>query len=240
MKEWWAGALAISVVFLELVVVHFALDIPRQVTWLLDLATLTLLVGFIGVASGKGPVGFLIDDRNKLSLSRLQVTLWTLVVISAVASIVLIKLAAGESPDVEIPEPLLWAIGISGTALAGTAVIQHVKEDPARTPSQPRTANLRGLIVVNPTPAAAGWTDLFMGEEEGNFDRLEIGKVQMFYFTVIAVIVYGLSILELLGGETSTGGIESLPALSGGLVALLGLSNGIYLAKKAAPNTPPA
>jgi hypothetical protein len=242
MNQWWAGALAIVAVFVELVVVHFGLDVPRQVAWLADLATFTVLVGFIGVATGKGPVGLLIDDRNKLSLSRLQITLWTLIVLSAIAAVVLIRLAAGESPDVGIPEPLLWAIGISGTALAGTAVIQHVKMEPTRAPESPRAgvANTRGCIVVNGSPTEAKWTDMFMGEEDGNFDHLEIGKVQMFYFTVIAVIVYSLSILQLLGSDTSTSSISSLPELSGGLIALLGLSNGLYLAKKAVPNTPPA
>ncbi len=63
-------------------------------------------------------------------------------------------------------------------------------------------------------PSHAQWSDLFRGEEVGNGAYLDIGRVQMFYFTFILVLAYGYT----LGGmfSNSEGGITELPAVSEG------------------------
>ena len=57
---------------------------PSERVWIWIL-TMLLLTGLI-LVSGQGIVGrwlgFLIDDRNKMSLSRLQFMLWTVIVLS--------------------------------------------------------------------------------------------------------------------------------------------------------------
>ena len=56
----------------------------------------------------------------------------------------------------------------------------------------------------------------------------------MFYFTVVAALVYTLAIMQVLGGDP-TALPNGLPAISSGLAAVLGLSNGAYLVNKAVP-----
>ncbi len=63
--------------------------VDRTVTsqWLLVLLLFTVLLGVIGRQINGRWLGVLIDSRNKMSLSRLQVALWTLVVLSAYLTI---------------------------------------------------------------------------------------------------------------------------------------------------------
>jgi hypothetical protein len=224
-RSWFVGVVVIFGVALELWFVHILLNLPPQLGFLLDAATIV------------GLIALLIDERNKMSLSRLQVTVWSVIILCAIASIGLSRVEAGvEDPlAIAIPEELLWVLGITGTALVGTPLIQKVKADAAvaNPPNLGPGKAMLGRLVVNTTAAGADWTDIFMGEEASNSVHLDVGKVQMFYFTAIAALVYALSVLQALGAAASS--IDSLPALSSGFVALLGLSNGAYLANKAVP-----
>jgi len=87
---------------------------------------------------------------------------------------------------------------------------------------------------VNLEPSSAGWGDLFKGEETGNAAQLDMGKVQMLFFTLILVLAYGIAIDALLNG---TGAVKELPILDAGIVALLGSSHAGYLANKAVPRS---
>jgi hypothetical protein len=59
-----------------------------------------VLLGVFAAVAGQGNTGLwrglLIDERNKISLSRLQLTLWTIVVLSGFLSAVFSNLAAGQ------------------------------------------------------------------------------------------------------------------------------------------------
>lgn len=91
--------------------------------------------------------------------------------------------------------------------------------------------DVQGSLVVNQSPDDAGWADLFRGEDVGNAGHLDLGKIQMFYFTLIIVFAYGAAIAEMF--ESSRFGITKFPLLSSGTVALLGISHAGYLANKA-------
>ena len=56
----------------------------------------------------------------------------------------------------------------------------------------------------------------------------------MFYFTVVAVMSYGYALADMFG--TAAPGNE-FPAVSSGLLGLLGISHAGYLAEKAMPHT---
>jgi hypothetical protein len=91
-----------------------------------------------------------------------------------------------------------------------------------------------GLIVENRDAAQTRWSDLFRGEETTNAAQLDLDKVQMFYFTVILLVVYGVT----LGSGLAQGQvITSFPKLSEGMVALLGISHAGYLTHKTLPHT---
>ncbi len=240
-QRWLVGLVLLVGTVVELFVVHIALDLPRQLGWLIDLVVLTAVLGVIGVALRAHPLGILIDERNKMSLSRLQMSIWTVIVLTAFAAIGLSRVGQDGVADplaVAIPEQLLWAIGITATALVGTPVIRQLKEGPSVRADLAGEADrfVIGPIIYNKEPSRAKWTDIFAGEEIGNEGVADLGKVQMFYFTAIAAIVYAFAVFQLLSG-TEPRDLTGLPVLSEGMVVLLGLSNGAYLIKKAVPGT---
>ena len=53
------------------------------IAWGITVLVITFIVGSIGVAINKHPLGILVDSRNRMSLSRMQMTLWTILLVSA-------------------------------------------------------------------------------------------------------------------------------------------------------------
>jgi hypothetical protein len=162
----------------------------------------------------------------------------------------------------------LWALlGISGASLAGSGLIKNSKENQDEPPAavvhplfkkivdkgsetvtadasgniQPaRGPSLRGVSIVNDDPKDAKWLDIFQGEELGNKNYLDIGKTQMFFFTIIVWVSYATSLGGFLIAHIKIGGgaFEEMPLVSTGMVTLLGISHAAYLANKAVPHTP--
>lgn len=218
------------------------------VAWVLNMV---LLAGFI-VAIGDGIVGLkrgaLIDARNKISLSRLQLFLWTVLILSALITVAILNVSRGSAAplSIGIPQELWWLMGISTTSMVGSTLIKSVKAadepDPGEKASaidavkqkEGADAGTKGTLVVKCSPADASWYDLFMGEEVGNGSHLDLGKVQMFYFTWILVIAYGAALADTFHGLST---VTSFPNLSQGMVALLGISHAGYLTNKAIPHS---
>jgi hypothetical protein len=111
-------------------------------------------------------------------------------------------LAAGQpNPlDISVPSELWLLMGISTTSLMASPLIKSTKtnvqaneEEKSRTYALlAKQMNLekieeavasRGQLVINTHPEAAQWADMFRGEETGNAAHLDLGKIQMFYFT---------------------------------------------------------
>ncbi len=80
--------------------------------------------------------GVLIDTRNKLSLSRLQIALWTIMVLSAYLAMAMPRVIAtvggeltqGKALEITFPGELLLAMGISAASFAGANLIQTNKK----------------------------------------------------------------------------------------------------------------
>ena len=77
--------------------------------------------------------------------------------------------------------------------------------------------------------------DLFQGDEIGNAAHLDLGKVQMFFFTLVMVFTYAAALAHTFFNVSS--GITELPALDQGMVTLLGISHADFLANKAIPHS---
>ncbi len=195
--------------------------------------------------------GLLVDERNKVSLSRLQMTLWTVVILSGFLTAALSNLAAGQtSPlSIAIPHELWLLMGISTTSLVGSPLIKSTKITKKPNEAE-KTSTLtlmsqegldtsivatKGLIVVNTTLEAARWSDLFKGEESGNAAQLDLSKVQMFFFTLILVLAYAVALGNAFSGNVAK--IDGLPALAPGMVTLLGISHAGYLVHKGIPHS---
>ncbi|MBN1274366.1 MAG: hypothetical protein JXB26_19060 [Candidatus Aminicenantes bacterium] len=214
-------------------------------TWIV--ITLILLISVLVIGHGITGMwkGALIDEENKISLSRFQLLCWTVLVLSAFLSAALINITNGSSNPlaISVPEELWVLMGISTTSLVGSPLIKSNKKTKPlnsltfkalmKKDYGPDKIGNSGYIVFNVSQKDASWGDMFKGEEVGNFTQLDLAKIQMFYFTMIAVLSY----IMALGGffASAASAISGLPELSASLIALLGISHGGYLVNKGIP-----
>lgn len=226
----------------------------RLLTWILVMLLFTLFA----IVAGHGLTGrfrgLLIDEQNRMSLSRFQMVLWTTMVLSGFFIMALSNIAAGqESPlSIAIPSEIWILMGISTTSLVASPLIKSTKESKtANDNEKERTFKLmakqmriskdevekkienRGQIVANRNIEDARFSDLFSGEEVRDAAHLDLGRVQMFFFTVVIVVAYAAAIGTVLSSDAIK--IEAFPDLQQGMVALLGISHAGYLTKKAIP-----
>ncbi len=275
--------------------------------WLVLLGLFTAMTLVLSRAFTRRWLGILIDDRNKYSLSRFQMVLWTLVILSsfmgAVLANVRLNLLVYVSGAVDAPRLLtvpsgylvsdvLTDIGIltydpttntlvaiPGVDLSGLNLVESVRDgeqiyvpkigevlpvsvlaDANKAPEEIITTPLsvqipsevwlllgisttslvasplikgqkQDVIVKNESVREAKLGDLFKGEDNSNINLLDLGKVQLLYFTVIVIGAYMIAVANMFLHTNNA--IASLPALDGGVVALLGVSHAGYLGNKA-------
>jgi len=107
---------------------------PAQIllSWLLTLVALSVFVMLVGHGiTGRFWFGWLINEQYRMSLSRLQMFLWTVVVLSAFLTAALANIRMGyfkEAVSIAIPEEVWVAMGISTTALVGSPLILEGKK----------------------------------------------------------------------------------------------------------------
>jgi hypothetical protein len=226
-----AIVLAIGVVGVSLPQSGGQLAFLGQRTVLAWLLIAALMAAFAAVA-GHGVTGLargvLIDERHRVTLGRLQMLLWTILVLSAYMAAALANIGrdAASPLSVNIPSELWLAMGISTASLiAAPAALQYKERRFA-------SSQLHNW----PTEEESRFSDLFRGEEVSDRDHLDLGKVQMTLFTVVLVLGYALAVGDMLGDSTAP--FTTLPAIDDGVVTLLAISHAGYLAKKAAPAAP--
>lgn len=214
-------------------------------TWGIMFALMAAFLICVGYNRTRRVAGCLIDARKRMSLSRFQLMCWTLLVLSAFITAVLYNIQvnpSGQAMLVAIPEALWVVMGISTTSLVASPLLLMATNDkiakdnpPQNTPEKETKAKPTGAASCNDCMTKARWSDLLQGETNANDGVLDIARVQMFYFTLIALLMYTYLLVDTFrqAGSTAEGyGIDSLPPVSGGLIALLGISHTAYLAKK--------
>jgi len=241
--------------------------------WWIFMAGFVLILLITGHGVTGSWKGAFIDNRNVLSLSRFQMMGWTTLVLSAFAAAVFWNIFKANALNLEslglestksglpgLPEELWLLMGISTASLVGSPLILSGKKK--QQPDQKemdKTFELlseqgydkgkldnQGQLVVNKSPDQAKWSDLFTGEETGNFANLDLARLQMFFFTLVSLLTYGVAIGHSLGEAASAtleiinqgkAVIAKFPELSEGLLALIGISHTGYLAAKATANS---
>jgi hypothetical protein len=220
------------------------------------IAIAAVLTGFSALAGYliNGRIdGILIDDRNRISLSRLQWVAWLIVLLGGYYTEAIWNMV-GKSPFPNM-QPDLWALlGIvSGSAVASNLIVDKKKTAQQPTdghsraaPAQPGQPDQIGSIDRNVTVGEASWADLFMGEEAANRDVVDISRLQQLVITVLLVVSYAKLLWDKLGIAMGT---MDMPEVSNGVPAngmtghgflwLLGISHGAYLAYKATPKSGP-
>lgn len=131
----WRGWHTIGLMVIPLAIVLVGIVIPKErplLLWLLTLGVMILIPLIAGHGkTGRFWFGWLINEQNRISLSRLQMFLWTFIVLSAFLAAIIINLKVGRHIDavaITLPEELLIAMGISTTSLVGSPLLLTEKE----------------------------------------------------------------------------------------------------------------
>jgi hypothetical protein len=208
------------------------------ITWPISAVVIVIIYMWVGkAATGNrggddytGTVfGFLIDDRGRYSLTRLQLSLWTLVVLSLTAAVFAARAATrGIDPlTFSIPTQVLGLLGIS---VGSAAIATGVKAYKNRT---------RALFVAASPPGEASVTQMLMVEEGPQADKIvDVYKLQNFLVTIFLVCAYVVLAVHMFAGLgpapaiTSPANITTLPAFSGTFLTLLAISHAGYLGGK--------
>jgi hypothetical protein len=243
-KTFRAGFLGVVLGLQMLLIVLSALFLAKGSNLIAVNCFMVMFFLVLGLYQNNRLLGVLINERNLMSLSRFQSVVWTTILLSAYIVIAFERIRAGTVAD-----PLaiaidwrIWALaGISMTSLIGTPLILSSKKDKVPAPDElgklGSTSDLtEGVLYVNPSPAQAAFTDMFEGDEVRNTDCIDLAKVQMFLFTVVAAITYEgllLSMIRTVPPEA----LDAFPALSEGFLAILGISHGGYLTSKSVTST---
>lgn len=227
---------------------------PSQAwAWAGILALLILFCAAVGVAINGRAAGLLIDERNRVSLSRFQVSAWTTLVLSALLTAALARVRAGAADPlaITIPGDLLVAMGISAASFVSSPMLLSLKAGGAasldlatRTATQlgdhPTDLAPVGQLYGRCDPARARWLDMLRGEETCNAAATDPSKVQQFLMTVMVLGLYGAGLWSFFASAPAAGAgvVQALPDFSPNMLWLIGLSHAGYLAYKAAPHGP--
>lgn len=243
-----AGGAAVAMIAGMAVLAILAPRLGAPTIFLCEAGLMLAVLSAIGLALNGRVLGAAIDGRNRVSLSKLQMLLWTTLVASALITLAAYRLhdpaiaALGAGLKITIPGELLLAMGVSAASFVATPTILSLKA--AETPSAASVDDLAtarggtersiGKVDARKSPADASFTDLFRGDEVGNALSVDLSKVQQVAITLLLLGVYAASVFQtLLTAPTA----NALPALDKDFVTLMAISHGSYLAYKAAPKT---
>ncbi|WP_353230310.1 hypothetical protein [Novosphingobium sp.] len=254
-KSWgWAGLPILATIGLLTFAPQWGVGY-RGVTFVGVMVIVAVELAVIGALVNGRPIGAFIDNRNRISLSKLQAGAWTVVVLAALATAAAFNMVAPDNGTgyvtalaVTIPGDLLLAMGISATSLVASPALLSLKagETPStqavdqaaikmnRTDGTDVPAN--GKVAMKALASEASWADLVTGEEVGNVGYPDLGKIQQVLITALLLGCYTAYIYTAFS-RTTTLAIHSLPLLDTSFVGLLALSHGTYLAYKAVPHT---
>jgi hypothetical protein len=220
------------------------------------LVVVTVAMVLFTIVLGRGLVnrvlGILINERNLMSLSRFQLVVWTVVILSSYLCYGFTRIYAGvpDPLNITIDGQLLLLMGISATSFIAAPLILSSKKDLEPQPmvttktalksgetTQAVEDNREGVIYGNGRVMDARFTDLFQGDELGNATHIDVAKLQLFFFTVIGAVAYFAAVFRELALSAPTS-LVALPLLPTGLIMAIGISHGGYLAGKGVSHTP--
>jgi hypothetical protein len=204
--------------------------------WWIIAISMVVFVAVLGGCINGRILGILITERNIMSLSRLQVVIWTIIVLSAFLAIALKRMFYLGMPiegalAINLPWQLWALMGISTTSLIGSPLISTNRETNLRRSDPDRGTKRPGARISRTNVGDAEFADIFRGDEDGNRNSIDVAKVQMFFFTIISALAYAVLLGNWMVGKTPDA-LSSFPVLPEGLLALLGISHAGYLSGK--------
>lgn len=224
-NRWYGvGLLATAAALAAGLAIPFVETVTRapMLAWLAVAALLSAAFGCFGKGTNGRWIGALIDDRYRVSVSRLQMAAWTILVISTVFAVAADNVAHDRvNPlNITVPEELWVLMGISWISFSGSQLIKS-------TQLTDQSVRAQGSV------ADAELTDLVRAEKRGEEDRLDLGKIQMMLLTVVVITAYSAAVAAMLTGDDPQ---RSLPPINGDIVTLLAISHAGYLTFKRLPS----
>jgi len=113
--------------------------------WIVFMVLMGITIVLIGHGITGRFEGFLIDARNKMSLSRLQLILWTIVILPAflAAAVFNFGTEADDPLNITVPPEVWGLLGISAGSLVGSSIIESNREDDTVLESAQHTEQAR-------------------------------------------------------------------------------------------------
>ena len=216
--------------------------------WGAVLASLLIMALWAGHAANGRWIGVLIDERNRISLARLQWLLWFLVLFSAYFTGAVWDVAFGDLPAVEAN--LFAVIGLTtGSAVLANVMTENKKSDQSPTPNavpppqlpslgpppQDPDALRMGKAAMNALPENASFADLYLGEEVTNRQSVDPARLQKLVITFLLVTVYAEMLWSAFVDAAGTYHAFSMPVVGTNFLGMMGISHTAYLVSKASP-----
>ena len=211
--------------------------------WAAAIATVLVMLGVLGWRSKRTLAGVLVGSRNRLSLSRLQLYIWTTLVLSMflVTAAFLIGVAPRAALLPVYPAEIWALLGIVIATPVASGLILKPKQE-----QQPSAAALtesavehhRGVLETRTSSDRWSFLDLFTGEEVANAGEVDVSRFQSFIITVILVTIFVGWCAQIFWNIEPQAALQwakwaksgCYPPLDTTFVGLLAVSHGSYLA----------
>lgn len=195
-------------------------------SWTGSAIVIILLAVFLGyrVSVGTGPLGILIDDRGRFSLTHLQLVVWTIVILSLICGICLGRWFEGLADPLgfSVPSQVLGLLGVAGGSAVIASGVKSTKN--IATPQQVAASN------ETDKPRLA---QIFLAEEGAFADKvIDVAKFQGFIVTVVLIVAYVGLAIQAINDAGSVEKVTALPDFSATFLTLLGISQVTYVLGK--------
>jgi hypothetical protein len=228
-------------------------SVPNTRSILVQLFLMTLGIAGLAIALGLGTkgrvTGIWIDERNRVSLARAQVTLWTIVALGGFAAIALYNVGlAGPVAFPQIPSAIAAALVIAFASPMISALILNSKSfgspDASSAPANSLRIDVTGQaadkpndpLETRPIPSEASLADVFVGEHISDAGNVDLSRLQNVVLTVTLVLGYLAMLVGQLGSvtaDTLLTGFSALPDPGAAFTSVLLVSHATYLGTKA-------
>lgn len=218
---------------------------------LLGMAGLLVMSGLI--VQGR-VLGVLVDERNRYSLARLQITLWTSVIVATLYTVMVSNLmVAGDwttalKIDMDLNLVLVMGFSLATFTTAPLALsrksAEAVNEDNAakkvqqlkETQQLEEVPTVEGKLVVKQSPRDARLADFVRSEDVNTVNTVDLARTQMLIISIVVVLAYAGTVVACMISAGSEA-IHKLPELSNTLLMFIVISHGGYLMGKLVSST---
>jgi hypothetical protein len=226
--------------------------------WVLQIGLLLLFSLALGKSKGRGALGVVIDEASRVSLSRVQAFIWSVLLIGGIATAVTVNVArgcqtpaggvtpvdgscAGSPFAIDLPNQLLILAGISALTAGISAVVtvRGLTRETRWTGSPEQIAQMdelgylpRGIVAAKTSASRATLGDLVRGFTVIDNPGIDLTRVQFLALTLVLSGGYAVTFAQGLSQNVHQP-IDAFPGFSSGLTILFGMSAGLYLGVKA-------